>query len=82
MKLLLVNCFDSSGRDLVSHVVPLAELSMRMETIVSRVVLASVFLQCHMGSSLVVAKIELLWFIHLLEKFEEKKGTVKEEGEY
>ena len=35
---------------LVIHVVPLAELSMRMDPIVSSIVLASVFLQCHSTS--------------------------------
>ena len=33
-----------SKQDLVSHVVPLAELSTRIEVIVSRVVFASLFL--------------------------------------
>ena len=67
---------------LVSHVVPLAELSMRIETSVSSIVLLSVFLQYHQTSPSVLGKIELLRFYdHLLEIFEQKKATVKEQGE-
>ena len=53
--------YCSSEMDLVSHVVPLAELSIRIETIVSSIVLLTVFLQYQPTSPCVLGKMKLLF---------------------